>query len=63
MDVGRKTRVVKLQFHFSNGNAMEAVPTPHLLSDDPVAELLAANENNGIEINSKTIVPDWWGHP
>ncbi len=34
----------KLQFYRPDGRAMEAVPAPHQLSDDPVADLLAENE-------------------
>ena len=55
--------VGKLQFYRPDGGAMEAVPPPHQLNDDPVADLLVENEESGIEIDSKTIVPDWWGHP
>ncbi len=53
----------KLQFYRPDGSAMEAVPTPPQLSDDPATDLLVENEESGIEIDSRTIVPDWWGHP
>jgi hypothetical protein len=53
----------RVQFYRPDGVAMQAVPTPHPLSDDPTADLRAENEGSGIEIDSKTIVPDWWGHP
>ena len=53
----------KLQFYRPDGSAMEAVPAPHQLGDDPVADIHAENKKNEVEIDSKTIVPDWWGDP
>jgi len=52
-----------LQFYWPDGRAIPAVPPPHPLGDDPVADLQAENEKNGLQIDSRTITPVWCGDP
>jgi hypothetical protein len=52
-----------LQFCRPDGGAKSAVPPPHPFVVDPVANIRAESKRNEIEIDSKTIVPEWWRHP